>query len=536
MKAGYYTSLTRLFLKTAIAFFLPGWLWPVPAFAQASFKKNLDVPLSRSVNYEYERVIQLEHDSTHHSAIKPYLYENFTAPGAAWRENKTGGLRGKKLFTTHLAGGEKWHIDPVLNIAPGYDFYASGPFMRLEGGAELVIAPLPQLSGTISYMGGKSSFPSFLDTVIDSLKVIPGFGRAYGSNGEYSYQQLSGYASYSPNKVFNFQAGQGKNFWGDGYRSLFLSDVANNYPFLRITSSIWRLKYVNLYARLQDFGPSVIKADLLPKYGTFHYLSYNATRWLNLSLFESIVWQGSDTSRTRNFDINYLNPVIFFRPVEYSLGSSDNAIIGGSMKVKIRGVQLYGQLVLDEFLLKEIRENRGWWGNKYGYQAGIKAFDLFKVKHLYFQAEYNTVRPYTYTHGSVRQSYTHFSQPLAHPLGANFKEAMAFLGYRYKRWQMEGKLLYAEYGADSAGTNYGHNLLLSYSTRPGDFGHVTGQGIALKLAVADLRIAYLLNPVYNLVAEMRASARITRLPLGTEQYPFVQLGLKTDLFNFYDDF
>lgn len=507
-----------------------------PAFAQ--YKKSLSIPLSRSMMYEYERMIQLGHDSTLHSAIKPYRHEDFhdLPRWTAWRADSTSSLLTKKFFAAHLAGGKKWHFNPIINIAPGYDLNASDPFMRMEGGATLVIAPVSKLAGSISYLGGKSSFPSYLDPIIDSLNIIPGFGRAYGSNGKYSYQQLSGYLSYSPNKVFNFQAGQDKNFWGDGYRTLFLSDVAANYPFLKITSTVWRLKYVNLYARFRDFGSSISKEDLLPKYGTFHYLSYNAAKWLNLSLFEAIIWQGSDTNRTRNFDINYLNPVIFYRPVEYSLGSSDNALVGGSIKVKIKSVQLYGQLLLDEFLLKEIRENRGWWGNKYGYQAGIKMFDLFRVKDLYFQAEYNSVRPYTYTHGSVRQSYTQLSQPLAHPLGANFNEAVAFLGYRHKRWQMEGKLLYAEFGADSTGTNYGHNLLLSYSTRPGDYGHVTGQGIASKLAVADLRVGYVLNPAYNFLVEMRASVRVTHTPLSTEQYPFVQLGLKTDVFNFYDDF
>ena len=39
--------------------------------------------------------------------------------------------------------------------------------------------------------------------------------------------------SYTPNKVLNIQFGHGKNFIGDGYRSLFLSDVSSPYPFLK---------------------------------------------------------------------------------------------------------------------------------------------------------------------------------------------------------------------------------------------------------------------------------------------------------------
>jgi hypothetical protein len=519
-----------------------------PADAGAPYLKSKSLvfaPLSRTVTYEYDRIFQKEEDARQHSNIKPFLLESKLTkrPLSLEMENDSASLEGK-LFARHLIHGRDRgpNFDPLFTIMPGYDLRSRSNTMRLEAGVRVTQTVRGRLSKrdafyyNASYLGGLSTFPSYLDSIIDSLNMIPGLGRAYGSPKKYSYQQFAGYLSYSPNDVFNFQAGQDKNFWGDGYRSLFISDAADNYPFLKITSTLWKLKYVNLYARFRDFGPTARKEDIMPKYGTFHYLSFNATKWLNLSLFEAIIWQGSDTNRTRNFDINYLNPVIFFRPVEYSLGSSDNALVGGSIKVKIKGAQMYGQLLLDEFLLRELRNNRGWWGNKHGLQAGIKLFDLFRIKHLYLQAEYNTVRPYTYTHGTVRQSYTHLSQPLAHLLGANFREAVAFLGYRYKRMLMEGKLLYADYGIDSANTNYGHNLLLSYATRPGEYGHYTGQGVAAKLAVADLRVAYVINTVYNLIGEARLSTRIARSAFEDKTYPFVQLGFRTDLANFYDDF
>ena len=102
---------------------------------------------------------------------------------------------------------------------------------------------------------------------------------------------------------------------------------------------------VKTYGSAQDFRS---------KFGTFHYLSFNATKWLNIGVFESVIWQGNDPNRQRAYDINYLNPLIFFRPVEYSLGSADNSMLGFSFKIRLNeNNQLYGQLLLDEFYLKE---------------------------------------------------------------------------------------------------------------------------------------------------------------------------------------
>ena len=75
------------------------------------------------------------------------------------------------------------------------------------------------------------------------------------------------------------------------------------------------------------------------------------------------------------------NPNIFFRPIEYNIGSSDNSFFGVNLKATIfKKHILYSQLILDEFLLEEIRNNNGWWANKYGFQFGYKSFDLFEIK------------------------------------------------------------------------------------------------------------------------------------------------------------
>ncbi len=424
----------------------------------------------------------------------------------------------------------------------------------LEGGVSVSAVYKNKLAGNFTFLSGNSSFNSYFDTVIKHSSIVPEIGSAYASKQGYSYQYFSGYLSYSPNKIFNLQAGKDKNFWGDGYRSLFLSDVSNSYPFLKISTTVWKIKYVNLFTMMKDVTASPFRNDFKNKYGTFHYLSWNATKRINVALFESIIWQGTDSNRVRSFDVSYLNPIIFFRPIEYSLGSSDNAFLGASFKIKVGKKQhqeFYGQLILDEFVLKEVLAifkklahpfdpaiKYGWWGNKQGVQLGFKSFDLFTLKNMTFQTEINAVRPYTYSHGSVQQNYGNYNQSLAHPLGANFTESVSFLNYRYKRWTAETEFLYAIYGKDKDGINYGGNIFESYTTRPKEleYGNKFWQGLKTNLFCTRFKIGYYIVPSADLIAEAGLAQRKETNSLEHLSSAFFFIGIKTGLMNRYNDF
>ena len=162
------------------------------------------------------------------------------------------------------------------------------------------------------------------------------------------------------------------------------------------------------------------------KYAVIHHLDVNIAKWLNVGLFESIVFGRKD-----HFDFSYLNPVIFYRSIEQQNGSDDNALAGMDLKANVaKRFQFYGQLLLDEFKLSEIKNNRGWWANKFGMQMGVKYIDALGIKNLDLQLEHNRVRPFTYSHRDSVANYTHYNQPLAHPLMENFKEVIAILRYQ----------------------------------------------------------------------------------------------------------
>ena len=437
---------------------------------------------------------------------------------------------------------------PLLDLQAGFDFLRNNFVSEKSGGIYLRKDINHDFSAALSVYGGNSSFPVFSDTVVKSLSVVPGNGIGYRTAQGYNWSNFSGYVSYTPKSLFNFQLGKDKHFIGDGYRSLLLSDVANNYPYFRTSVNIWNVQYSCWYSWFRDiYGVEHDQANFRNRFGTFHYLSWNISKNINLSLFETIIWQGTDSNRVRNFDPNYLNPVIFYRPTEYSLGSSDNAIIGLNFSWRfLKKFKLYAQGVADEFYLKEIRNKNGWWANKQGFQIGAKGVDLFGLKNLYVQTEFNTIRPYTFSHGSPQQAYAHFNQPIAHPFGANFKEIIFMSGYKNKRWSVDLKVVYAEVGMDTLGSNIsmGQNVLISYINRPKlangnpkDFGHYTGQGVNTNFFQSDFKITYYLIPEMNLRLELGyVQTRLTNEKGFDRQAPFVYFALRSNMHNFYRDF
>lgn len=311
----------------------------------------------------------------------------------------------------------------------------------------------------------------------------------------YSKPIFQGVISYKLNKYILLSAGNEKNTFGDGYRSLWLSDFAPAYPFLKLESTFWKVKYVNLWS-LHDDQYSKGFSNL--KWASSHLLSYNVTKWMNLSLFESVVWQDKDTLLNRGPDINYFNPFVFFRPVEYGIGSADNSLIGAGLKITIdKQFLIYSSFILDEFYLIEIRNRNGWWGNKYGFQIGLKSFDLFKLDGLYSILEFNSVRPFTYSHMSSKQNYGHKNHSLAHPLESNFKEFIVLAGFQRNNIDFSVQYHYQQYGIDSSGINFGSNMFESYNTKITDYNHQIGQGNLIKQNLVIVQLSYLLAALTN---------------------------------------
>ncbi|MEO7983145.1 MAG: hypothetical protein ABI688_03580 [Bacteroidota bacterium] len=332
--------------------------------------------------------------------------------------------------------------------------------------------------------------PLYVRDWVNRRKAVPGEGfyKPFKTTG-YDYFDARGYFTFNVTKYIDVTFGYDKNFIGNGYRSLFLGDGSSSNLFLKLNTRIWKFNYQNLFMELHS--AEIPGGDkLLPKkYAAMHHLDVAVTKWLNIGLFEGVIFGRKD-----HFDFGYLNPIIFYRSIEQQNGSFDNSVVGLDAKANFdRKIQVYGQLSVDEFLLGEITKNRGYWGNKVGIQVGAKYIDAFGISNLDLQIEHNRVRPFTYSHRDSVANYTHYNQPLAHSLGANFKEYIATARYQpAPKWLTVAKLILYQQGRDSSSRSFGSNILLPNVPpyRVGDYGYSIGSGWKTNVFYASFLLSY----------------------------------------------
>jgi hypothetical protein len=531
-------------LRIFFSFFGLLFSFCIPALAQQYL-----FPLNRDMETRIESFLQID-TGNFHTAQKPFTYSEiravapvdsvFSPIGRNGKFSQT--LVGRKIFKEHLFDVNKDDIhlviDPVFNFQVGRDLIDDANAYTNTRGI-LVQADVDRKF--FLYSGFTENRVQYIDYLNDFTRysnIAPGQGRVKAINKNvYDFSNARGGIAYTLNRHFDFLLAHDKNFIGDGYRSLLLSDNAYSYPFLRINMTFWKFKYSIIYASMLDGITSYdINSGFTRKFARFSYLDLNVGRknTLSVGVFEALV---SKPDPNRPFDFNYVNPVIFLRPVEYSVGSPDNELLGANVKIKINSRNiLYGQLMLDEFVLSEVRSGNGWWGNKQGLQGGYKSFNVLRVKNLNVQTELNFVRPYTYQHRSNGTSYSHYNQPLAHPLGANFIESVSFINYRWKNFFVEAKLMYSEVGKDRIFENDGNSVYNDYTIHGAEYGHRVLDGIQTTLIYKELRLNYLINPKTNLNLELGVSERTYTNSFEDSSSRFVYFGLRTSLENYYFDF
>jgi hypothetical protein len=339
--------------------------------------------------------------------------------------------------------------------------------------------------------------PNFLSTYYrDRGKAYPFQGLVKIKNDDskklnVDYFSALGYIRFKPIKNVGLSFGHDRNFIGNGIRSLILSDFSMPFLNFKIDAKIGRLQFLNIIGQMTDSQagpPAASEFTFPPKFLVFHSLNLNITKKLNISIFEHVLFG----KRPAGFELNYLNPIIFYRFIEGNIGSSDNAMIGlDSRFILNKSLSFYGQFVLDEYNKKEYKKD-GSWQKKFAWQAGTKYLNVAGIKNLDLQYEYNLARPYIFSHFTSATNYVNYNVPIAHPLGANFKEQLLVLRYQpIQKLFIQATHMRAQKGEDQSGLNYGGNLLLNNrENKAFEYGNKAGQGFTNRINNTEIIASY----------------------------------------------
>ncbi|MCB0521842.1 MAG: hypothetical protein KDD27_23070 [Saprospiraceae bacterium] len=427
-------------------------------------------------------------------------------------------------------------VNPTIHLMGGKSMNGDQPVFLNQRGVEVRGGFDDRIYFYSNITDSQARFPAYVRGYVNKNLALPGNGfyKSYDSSvfdSSNSYDWLNGqaYIGFNVTSHIGMQFGHGKNFIGNGYRSMLLSDFAHNYLYLKINWRVWRIHYQNLYTELTATSAQANPGDkYIPrKYMTAHYLSFDVAKNFTVGLYEATVFNRDTNSN--GYELQYLNPVILYRTVEHLLDSEDNILIGLDLKWDLfKRFRLYGQLMMDEYKFSELSGRKGWWANKYGIQAGLQYIDVLGLDHFDLRAEFNTARPYTYTHSDLLgASYSHYNQALAHPLGANFREFLAIARYQpFNQWTVEGRVIYADFGEDVPGQNWGGNILEDYSTHVMDYDNKIGQGISTQTYLLGLDLSYQL--FHNLSFDFHYFYRKknSQLPERADTDAFIGLGFR----------
>jgi len=436
------------------------------------------------------------------------------------KHNKTWLFR-KLFFEDFVSVREK---DFTLSINPlfylQYGKTDSNSYFINTRGIEIKGNIGKNLSYYSSFRENQAKFRSYIYDWAWNRLIVPGQGALKKSNTDksiYDFSSASGYLSYTPFNWLNIQAGQAKNFIGEGHRSLFLSDNAMNYPFAKFSFSYKNFKYVSMFTQFSDFE-NVYYSYHFKKHGAFNYLSYNYKNRIELGLFEGLIYRTTDTSEYYNrFPADYFIPVTGVRTVVNGFAGENNALAGINIKIKLTDfIQAYGQYAIDDPKQK-----------KYAYQVGMKIFDVLhsKMKNLqwYFQAEYNVASPRTYSHAYLKyQTWTHYNQELATPFGADFAEIFLTSNITYKNFLLN--VSFNKITLNKHGTFSDVYMLDNFT-----YLMMPDQEI---ISHKTITISYILNRRTDLQIYAGADIRTT----DNSDENFIMVGLRTSLSNFYYDF
>ena len=323
--------------------------------------------------------------------------------------------------------------------------------------------------------------------------VWDGMGYAWNPNGaDIAIARVTGSVSYQVSPSVALDLGKNQHHWGKGWRSLWHDRQAAALPYARLSANAGKVHYTHLIGSTMHLGvgsPPALPSNGRNNPGTYttkkrawmasHVVDVELGRGWNAGLFGAVTWLHADSGYSHRFEPAYALPFIAFRPTEYAIGSADNALIGASLewipRFAKKQVLIYGQLLFDEMVVSELLSSDGWWANKWSVLGSIQWRS--SNEHWFVVLEASGVRPYTYSHASSSQSWTHQNQPLAHPGGSNFVEGRFHVQWKNNRWSWHTGAVYMRKGIDESSelgmepsASVGSNPLLSYTTRPEEYG------------------------------------------------------------------
>jgi len=472
-----------------------------------------------------------------HLSVKPLLDTKSNADSIYFSTGKYYYWITQKLFKENFIifkGEDFWcSVDPIVDAELGTDLSMDSLYKMYWNtrGIRVQAKFYDKVAFTTSVYENQAIVPQYQSDFFDASgefrptaqgykqenAFIPMYARTkpFKTNG-YDFAFATGQLSIVPTKWLNFQLGNGNQFIGSGYRSLFLSDFSGNYPFFKTEFFAFdgKLQYNIIYAMLTNpYRLSVFstpEATYERKIGVFHFLEYAITDNININLFEGSNWRSTDSLGTQKPDWLFLNPAIGVNSIIKGTEAQNyNSILGVGANYTLKKTKLYTQILIDN--------------NRISSQVGFKSYDLF-LKNLDLRVEYNQSPENAYLSADVRYNYSNNNLSLGHPFVSGYKEIVGIISYQKNHWFVQNKMVFYSKRSNDL-YNIGVDILQPFTSF--GFSNTTSTNVFNN----NFEFGYRFNKNYNLQTVLGYLYRTDNKKINPQVTNYVYFGIRTRLRN-----
>lgn len=229
------------------------------------------------------------------------------------------------------------------------------------------------------------------------------------------------------------------NVWGAGYRgNLILSDKPPSYPQIKMRARLGKdVDFTFIHSWLSsDVVDSLNSYYAHTVRGTGDYRTIYRQKYLAAQMLEASVAEGVDIALgesevygSRNPELLYLIPGMFYFAAEHYTGDEDNKQMFGTVDVNaLKNYNFYMTLFIDEFSVWEftLPDHQR---NQLGFTLGARAYDLF-TPNTDLLVEYTRINPWVYNHKFPDATYQSHQFDLGHWIGQNADNLFIEANYR----------------------------------------------------------------------------------------------------------
>ncbi len=266
----------------------------------------------------------------------------------------------------------------VASVVYNFQYYLTP---NIVAGGNVRVNLLDRPEGEVFPYGFRRGY----DFIEDNASVSLG-GKSYDvRQGIYTF-----FSVYSDR--IRFQSGMVRTsfgpFFDDGAIVSSYAPMAGHFSFL------WRLSGFNYFALLLNLSASTNRGTgrFPGKYFFLHGLRFFATPWLDISIFESVMWG-------KRLELLYLMPAAILFDSQGLVGFWDNSLLGITANFSFGNLHIPLVFYADDLHFTDMAALRFNTRYKFAFQTGISwapELSFFKTVSL----NYLLVTPYMYTHRS----------------------------------------------------------------------------------------------------------------------------------------